>query len=129
MISEPWDVVVVPFPFTERPTTKRRPALVLSHTAFNEAGYTLLAMITTQAHTPWPGDTTLQDRDAAGLRVPCIVRPPLSRRPRACSRPSPPILRLRYTNGRFSFSPSGPAYQRLYTAHPLTINVSLYLSR
>lgn len=74
MICEPWDVVVVPFPFTERPTTKRRPALVLSHTTFNEAGYTLLAMITTQAHTPWPGDTNLQNRDPTGLPVPCVVR-------------------------------------------------------
>ena len=74
MISEPWDVVVVPFPFTERPTTKHRPALVLSHKAFNEAGYTLLAMVTTQAHTPWPGDTTIQDLPITGLRVPCIVR-------------------------------------------------------
>ncbi len=67
-------MVVVPFPFTERPTTKRRPAVVLSHTAFNEAGYTLLAMVTTQAHAPWPGDTPIQDRDAAGLHVLCIVR-------------------------------------------------------
>ena len=29
------DVVVVPFPFTEQPVTKRRPAVVLSASRFN----------------------------------------------------------------------------------------------
>jgi len=43
VIYEPWDVVVVPFPFTERAGTKRRPALVLSKKAFNENGHTILA--------------------------------------------------------------------------------------
>ena len=74
MICEPWDVVVVPFPFAERAGTKRRPALVLSKKAFNENGHTILAMITTKAHHPWPGDTDIEDQRAAGLHVPCIVR-------------------------------------------------------
>lgn len=74
MICEPWDVVVVPFPFAERPGGKRRPALVLSKKAFNDNGHTILAMITTKAHHPWPGDTDIEDHHAAGLHVPCIVR-------------------------------------------------------
>lgn len=47
MISERWDVVVVPFPFAEGPGEKRRPALALSSRDFNRAGHTILAMITT----------------------------------------------------------------------------------
>ena len=74
MISEPWDVIVVPFPFSERPDAKRRPALVLSKTAFNENGHTILAMITTKAHRPWPGDTDIEEHDTAGFNIPCRVR-------------------------------------------------------
>jgi mRNA interferase MazF len=71
---EAWDVVVVPFPFSERPGTKKRPALVLSRQAFNKAGHTVLAMITTRAHRAWPGDVEVADLDVAGLPLPCIVR-------------------------------------------------------
>ena len=74
MICEPWAVVIVPFPFTEGPRTKRRPALALSTKAFSENGYTVLAMITTKARPSWPGDTHIGDYQLAGLKVPCIVR-------------------------------------------------------
>ena len=74
MISERWDVVVVPFPFAEGPGEKRRPALALSDRAFNRGGHTILAMITTRAHHPWPGDTALQSSQTAGLPEPCLVR-------------------------------------------------------
>lgn len=74
MISEQWDVVVVPFPFSEQPGEKRRPAVALSSPGFNRAGHTILAMITSAAHRPWPGDTPLTALAPAGLRAPCIVR-------------------------------------------------------
>ena len=74
MIFEQWDVVVVPFPFSEKPTAKRRPALVASKRIFNENGHSILAMITTKAHRPWPGDVVLTDCTTAGLRLECIVR-------------------------------------------------------
>ena len=74
MTCEPWDVVVVPFPFVERTGARKRPALVLSDRSFNEAGNTVLAMITTRAHRPWPGDTEIADLRTAGLRVSCLVR-------------------------------------------------------
>lgn len=35
MTCEPFDVVVVPFPFTDRRAAKRRPALALSSAGFN----------------------------------------------------------------------------------------------
>lgn len=74
MICEPWDVVVVPFPFSERAGSKRRPALVLSSKAFNRHGHTILAMITSTAHPPWPGDVVIGRPGQAGLRTPCLVR-------------------------------------------------------
>ncbi len=69
-----WDVVIVPFPFSTQPGQKRRPALVLSENAFNRHGYTVLSMITTAGHHPWPGDVSLTDLKAAGLNAPCLVR-------------------------------------------------------
>lgn len=74
MTCERWDVVVVPFPFTDKVGAKKRPALVLSEPAFNHAGHSVLAMITSKGHNPWPGDTTISELVAAGLRVPCLVR-------------------------------------------------------
>jgi len=73
-VFDRWDVVVVPFPFSEKAGGKRRPALVLSNRDFNRAGHAVLAMITTKGHDPWPGDCEITDLEAAGLPLPCIVR-------------------------------------------------------
>lgn len=76
MTYEAYDVVVVPFPFTDRSTNKRRPALVLSdHEVFNEkVGQSILAMITSRTNAPWPLDVPVEDLDAAGLPAPSMVR-------------------------------------------------------
>lgn len=74
MICEPYTVVAVPFPFTDQAGTKRRPALALSATTFNKHGHTLMAMITTKSHRPWPGDYALLDWQSAGLDISCLVR-------------------------------------------------------
>jgi len=74
VISERWDVVVVPFPFTDRPAAKRRPALVLSRRQFNAHGHSVLAMITTKVDPSWPGDTRLSDHAEAGLPAASTVR-------------------------------------------------------
>ncbi|MDH5528345.1 MAG: type II toxin-antitoxin system PemK/MazF family toxin, partial [Nitrospirota bacterium] len=68
--------VRVPFPFSDRNTTKNRPALVLSDAAsFNTpAGHSVMAMITSEANTPWPLDCTLTDLAASGLPAPSKVR-------------------------------------------------------
>ncbi len=76
MTFEAFDVVVVPFPFTDRSTTKRRPALVLSQAkAFNQMiGQSILAMITSASHSDWPLDTPISDLDSAGLPTASVVR-------------------------------------------------------
>lgn len=68
------DVVVVPFPFTDRKAAKRRPALVLSGAGHFNAGHTVLAMITSGGHAGWPLDVPIQDGPAAGLNAPSVVR-------------------------------------------------------
>ncbi|HKZ02555.1 MAG TPA: type II toxin-antitoxin system PemK/MazF family toxin [Pyrinomonadaceae bacterium] len=74
MTCRQWEIVVVPFPFSDQPGTKRRPTLVLSDRSFNVRGHTILAMVTTSGHPSWPGDVALADHKAAGLQIPCIVR-------------------------------------------------------
>ena len=74
MTCDAWEVVVVPFPFMDRATTKRRPALVLSRDLFNRNGHSVLAMITSASHQPWPGDTPIGNLASAGLKAPSLVR-------------------------------------------------------
>jgi mRNA interferase MazF len=74
MTCDTWDVVSVPFPFTDSSQTKRRPALVLSSRPFNETGHVILAMITSAMQPAWPTDTHIRELQAAGLRRPCCVR-------------------------------------------------------
>ena len=76
MTFKTFDVVVVPFPFTDRTTTKRRPALVLSDANnFNkQVGQSVLAMITSASNSDWPLDINIQDLDAAGLPSASVVR-------------------------------------------------------
>src|SRR5262249_42282768 len=69
-----WDVVAVPFPFSDRPGAKRRPAVILSGKTFNQRGHAIMSMITTKDQPPWPGDHRISDLKAAGLHVPCLVR-------------------------------------------------------
>jgi mRNA interferase MazF len=75
VICDPRDVAVVPFPFSERPGTKRRPALVVSSREFNRSsGHTVMAMITTRSEPAWPGDVAIRDLGSSGLPRPCLVR-------------------------------------------------------
>ena len=71
-----FDGVVVPFPFTDKAATKRRPALVLSAARqFNtRAGHSVMAMITRATENAWPHDIRLADLKSAALSVQCPVR-------------------------------------------------------
>lgn len=75
MICERFDTIVVPFPFSEIPVLKRRPAIVLSNLRFNrDNSATLVGMITTAKTSVWPSDHSIIDLSAAGLDHACIVR-------------------------------------------------------
>lgn len=70
-----FDVVIVPFPFTDRPVVRRRPALVISSTEWNAAsGHVVFVMITSARQSAWPHDVALTDLVTAGLNAACVVR-------------------------------------------------------
>lgn len=71
-----FDVVVVPFPFTDQNTDKRRPALVLSDASkFNdETQNCVMAMITSAKNPDWPLDSKIGSIKKAGLPSPSMVR-------------------------------------------------------
>lgn len=73
---ERFDVVKVPFPFTDKAQAKKRPALILSaNTPFNApARHSVLAMITSAKNSAWPLDVGVTDLTAAGLPAPSVVR-------------------------------------------------------
>lgn len=75
-IFEVWDVVKVPFPYTDRPVRQRRPALVIAAEQLQAAhGLLWLAMITSAANRGWLGDVMVSDLALAGLPAASLVRP------------------------------------------------------
>lgn len=72
---DPFDIVVVPFPYSDRLAEKRRPALVISNRKLATHGLVWLAMITSAENESWPGDVAISDLERAGLPAPSIVRP------------------------------------------------------
>jgi mRNA interferase MazF len=76
MTYRQFDVVVVPFPFTDVDASKRRPALILSDDQrFNTpVGHSVMAMITTASHSAWALDVAITDLGLAGLKSPSIIR-------------------------------------------------------
>ena len=75
MICSRFDIVDVPFPFSDVPHSKRRKALVLSDAVFNQKNASsLLMMITSAARSAWHLDVSLEQWSQAGLRKPCLAR-------------------------------------------------------
>ena len=73
---EPGDVVLVPFPFGQRAGGRKRPALIISGTSYNQGtGQLIIAQVTGRVSGPSRvGDWLVQDWSAAGLLGPSIVR-------------------------------------------------------
>lgn len=75
LLLKPFDVVVVPFPFTDRNASKRRPAVVLSSSAFGQGtGHSVMAMVTSAGQSAWLGDLAISELKPTGLTQPCLVR-------------------------------------------------------
>lgn len=70
-----WDVIKVPFPYTDRPVRQRRPALVVAANGIQqEHGLLWVLMITSAENRGWPGDVEVTDLAAAGLPSPSVIR-------------------------------------------------------
>jgi len=73
-----YEVVRVPFPFTDTKAVKIRPALILSSAKhFNaKVGLSVMAMITSvkAGQSVWPADIVIENLHLTGLPVPSIIR-------------------------------------------------------
>lgn len=69
-----WDIVVLPFPYVDINTQKRRPALVISSDEFNETtGLLWLLMITTSTNS-WVHDVNIKNLKQTNLPAPSKIR-------------------------------------------------------
>lgn len=70
-----WDVVKVPFPYTDRPARQRRPALIVAADGLQQDhGLLWVLMITSAGNRGWPGDVEVMDLAGAGLPAPSVIR-------------------------------------------------------
>jgi mRNA interferase MazF len=75
-IFDRFDVVSVPFPYTDRPVRQRRPALVVSQPGHERAtGLIWVVMITAAENRAWPGDVAVASPQRAGLSIASVIRP------------------------------------------------------
>lgn len=73
------DVVLVPFPFTDQSTTKKRPAIVVSSDVYQQDHSDLIvAAVTSQPRSHRSGEVVLVDWQQAGLLKPSVVKPVLA---------------------------------------------------
>jgi len=73
------DVVLVPFPFTDQTGAKKRPAVVVSSSAYNTGRRDIvIAAITSQVRRPLPfGETMVTDWQSAGLVKASVIKQPV----------------------------------------------------
>ena len=74
------DVVLVPFPFTDQTTSKKRPAVVVSSDGYNRQHYDIIIMaITSQIQVVLVlGEVIINEWREAGLIKPSIIKPILA---------------------------------------------------
>jgi len=75
MTYNTWDIVLVPFPFTDRNSTKKRPALIINKPEYqSKTEHLILLMITSAKHSSWYSDITITDLEKAGLKSSSVIR-------------------------------------------------------
>lgn len=73
---QPFDIVVVPFPYADRLAEKRRPAVVVSAPEMStRCKLVWLVMITSAINPRWDCDVEITDLKKAGLPAPSRIRP------------------------------------------------------
>ena len=71
------DIILVPFPFTDQSTTKKRPAVVISSAVYNTERPDLIIMAVTSQIKPARviGEVIIKDWQEAGLLKPSAIKP------------------------------------------------------
>ena len=71
------DVILVPFPFTDQTTTKKRPAVVVSSEVYHRERPDLILMAITSQLRPAPtvGEAAVLRWQEAGLLKPSLIKP------------------------------------------------------
>jgi mRNA interferase MazF len=70
-----WDIVKVPFPYTDRPVRQHRPALVVAADDLEtQHGLLWVVMITSAENRGWPDDVSVSDARRSGLPAPSVIR-------------------------------------------------------
>ncbi len=74
------DIVLVPFPFTDQSTTKKRPAVIVSSSEYNDGRSDRIIMAITSRlyQTDKLGEDVLVDWQGAGLLKPSVFKPILT---------------------------------------------------
>ncbi|MGG6265403.1 type II toxin-antitoxin system PemK/MazF family toxin [Leptolyngbya sp. AN03gr2] len=73
-------VVLVPFPFTDQTTTKKRPAVIVSSALYHQQHPDLILMAITSQTKPTNkiGEAAIADWQSAGLLKPSVIKPILT---------------------------------------------------
>lgn len=75
MTYKKWDVVLVPFPFTNLKTSKKRPALIISPDEYNSDADLIILFITSNVSAfSRPGDYLIENWQQSGLPKPSMTR-------------------------------------------------------
>ena len=70
-----YDIVAIPFPFSDKLEQKKRPALIISSDKFNLVSkHFVTIMIISAKHSSWPLDTKIKNTKEAGLSTECLIR-------------------------------------------------------
>lgn len=79
-VYERGDVVLVPFPFSDQTTTKKRPAVIISSSRYNDLSQDIVIMaVTSQAEKPSQiGECLIKNWEEAGLLKPSAIKSAIS---------------------------------------------------
>ena len=71
------DVILVPFPFTDGSSSKKRPAIVISSDSYDQSkSDVILIAVTSQVNTDlYFGEAIVTDWSGAGLLKPSVIKP------------------------------------------------------
>jgi PemK-like, MazF-like toxin of type II toxin-antitoxin system len=80
MVFERGDIILVPFPFTDQKTIKKRPAVVISSSEYNKILSDVIIMaVTSQTERSFNvGECIIKDWQYAGLLKPSSIKPVIS---------------------------------------------------